>query len=80
LACTVLPPRQAKTKSTAYSGNTATRARIEIANPAEISSAASSAAQDSTNAAPTTARPNTKASSAGVSSGRGRPANMANPR
>jgi hypothetical protein len=41
-ACTALPPRQANTKSTAYSGSTATRARIEIASPAEISNAASS--------------------------------------
>jgi hypothetical protein len=79
-ACTALLPRQANTKSTAYSGSTATRASTEIASPAEISSDANSAAHDSTNAAPTTARPNTRASSGGVSSGWGRPMSRATPR
>jgi hypothetical protein len=51
-----------------------------MASPAEISRAASSAAQDSTKAAPTTARPNSRASSGGVSCGWGRPANRASPK
>ena len=45
-------PSCANTKSTAYSGSTAMRARIAIARPAEMSSCATSAAQDSMNAAP----------------------------
>ena len=57
------PPLRANTKSTAYSGSTAIRARIAIAKPAEMSSCATSAAQDSRNAAPTIAMPNSRASS-----------------
>ena len=55
------PACQAKTKSTAYSGSTAIRARTAIARPAEISSWATSAAQERMNADPTIARPNTAA-------------------
>ena len=63
------PPLRANTKSTAYSGSTAIRARIAIARPAEMSSCATSAAQDSMNAAPTIAMPNSRASSGCASSG-----------
>ncbi len=53
------------TKSTAYSGSTATRASSAIARPAEMSTCAASAAQESANAAPTIARPKSSASTGG---------------
>jgi hypothetical protein len=46
-----------KTKSTAYSGSTATSASRAIARPAEMSTCAASAAHDSRNAAPMIATP-----------------------
>ncbi len=45
------------TKSTAYSGSTATSASSASARPALMSTCAASAAQASTNAAPTIATP-----------------------
>ena len=54
---TSLPPFQANTKPTAYSGRTAIRARTPMARLADTSSWAASAAQASTNAAPITATP-----------------------
>ena len=56
------PPRHAKTKSTAYSGNTAIKARTASERPAEMSSCATSAAHDSRNAAPTIPTPKQSAS------------------
>ena len=56
------PPSHAKTMSTAYSGRTAMNASTAIASPAEMSSCATSAAHDRTNAAPTIARPKSSAS------------------
>ena len=64
VASNEFPPCHAKTKSTAYSGRTAMSASTAIANPAEMSSCATSAAHDRMNAAPTMARPNSAASSA----------------
>src|SRR6266545_7507590 len=66
---TSLPPFQANTNPTAYSGSTAIRARTPMARLAETSSWAASAAQASTNAAPMTAMPYSSASSGGASSG-----------
>ena len=63
------PPFFANTKSTAYSGSTAIRARIAIARPAEMSSCAASAAHESMKAAPTMARPKRNASSGWEMSG-----------
>jgi hypothetical protein len=57
------PPLKAKTMSTAYSGRTAMNASAAIASPAEMSSWATSAAHERTNAAPTIASPNRSASS-----------------
>ena len=66
---TQFPPCQAKTKSTAYSGNTAISANTAIARPAEMSNWATSAAHDKMNAAPTIARPKSAASTGCESSG-----------
>src|SRR5215207_9396362 len=52
-----LPPFQANTNPTAYSGRTAIRASTPMARLADTSSWAASAAQASTNAAPITATP-----------------------
>ena len=56
-AATAPPALKANTRSTAYSGSTAMKARSAIASPAEMSSCATSAPHDSMNAAPTMARP-----------------------
>ena len=61
-SATACPALSAKTKSTAYSGRTAMSARSAIANPAEMSSWAASAAHDRMKAAPTMARPKSSAS------------------
>src|SRR5947209_10171418 len=60
-----LPAFHVNTKSTAYSGSTATSASIASARPAETSSCTTSAAQASMNAAPTTATPKITAASSG---------------
>ena len=60
-----LPAFHVNTKSTAYSGSTATSASSASARPAEMSSCTTSAAQASMNAAPTTARPKSTAATRG---------------
>src|ERR671924_815988 len=66
---TSLPPFQANTNPTAYSGSTAIRASTPMARLADTSSWAASAAQASTNAAPMTAMPYSSAWSGDASSG-----------
>ena len=59
------PASQARTASMVYSGRTAMRARTAIANEAETSSWATSAAQDSRKAPPMMPMPNMSASTPG---------------
>ena len=73
-------PAWLKTKSTAYSGSTASSASRASASPALMSTWAASAAQDSRNAAPMMASPKTSAASGEGSSGWGRPRRAAAPR
>ena len=55
------PPFHANTKLMAYSGRTAMKASRAMASPAEMSSCATSAAHDSTKAAPMMAAPKSTA-------------------
>src|SRR4030095_5640953 len=64
-----LPATQAKYMSTAYSGSTAIKARSAIASDCGISNWASSAAQESMNAAPKMASPALKAWNSGGGGG-----------
>ena len=67
-SATDCPALNANTRSTAYSGRTAMKASTAMASPAEMSSCATSAAQESMNAAPTMASPRSSAAAGWLSS------------